>query len=196
VSDWQHALAAAFGASAGDSDASHGPADGMRSRSPAEVLIQLQATAGILRISRLIDLTPLDTVGMCVFSAVVPNAVTDCYTNGKGSDRDSALVGALMEAYELHAISQPIAQRVLYAKTVAEVQALGAAVDPNGLPLPVVQSFPADARFDWIPALELGTCQELLLPADLFSFAYGNGPVAQSAGAIATSGGKASHRKR
>jgi len=191
VNHWKHALAEAFGASVDESDTSSGPADSLRSRSPAAVLAQLQATGGNLRISRLIDLTPLDTVGLCVFSAVVPNGVTDCYTNGKGPDRDTALVSALMEAYELHAISQPVAPRVLHARTLGEVQALGRSVDPNSLPLPVVQSFAPDARFDWIPALELGTCEEHYLPADLFSFAYGNGPISQSAGAYATSGGKA-----
>jgi YcaO-like protein with predicted kinase domain len=191
VSDWQHALAEAFGASVDESDTSRGPTDSLRSRSPAAVLPQLQLAGNVLRISRLIDLTPLDTVGMCVFSAVVPNAVTDCYTNGKGSDRDSALVGALMEAYELHAISQPIAPRVLHAKTLSEVQAAGSAIDPSSLPLPVAQSFAPEVRFDWIPALELGTCTEHYLPADLFSFAYGNGPISRSAGSYATSGGKA-----
>jgi YcaO-like protein with predicted kinase domain len=192
LSDWAGALAAAFDASLDEAAMSNGPRDSLRSRSPAAVLEQLEVTANALKISRLLDLTPLDTVGLCVFSAVVPNAVTDCYANGKGPDRDTALVSALMEAYELHAISQPISTRALYAKTVAEVEARAGAsvIDPNTLPLPVIQRFAADTRFDWLPVLELGARKEFYLPADLFSFAYGNGPFAQSAGAFATSSGK------
>lgn len=190
MSDWASALARAFDAAREEATMSNGPNDSLRSRSPAEVLAQLERTGNALRISRVLDLTPLDSVGLCVFSAVLPNGITDCYSNGKGPDRDSALVSALMEAYELHAISQPVAPRVLLAKSVGEIAALGAHVDPNQLPLPVIERFGPDTRFDWLPALELGSARELYMPADLFSFAYGNGPLARSAGAFATSGGK------
>lgn len=71
-----------------------------RACSPAETLRRFAWVMPELQITRLADITGLDTIGLPVYVAVRPNSRSLATTQGKGWDRDSAKVSAMMEAVE------------------------------------------------------------------------------------------------
>lgn len=148
----------------------------LRCRPIADTLASIGSRFADLGITRLIDLTPLDRVGVPVFNVCVPNPRTECYAAGKGLTRDACLVSALMEAFELRAALARQPRHEVLGRRHVDMAALGEAIAPADLPLPVRGDFTGDERHDWLRCLELGTGRPVHLPADLFGFAYGRGP--------------------
>jgi len=121
-----------------------------------------------LGVSHVLDLTPLDHLGLPVFLSVRPGGTTEQVHLGKGITADHALAGALMEAAE-------------YAATESESRA---GVDGRLSISKLVSTWPAGLVLsDFAPRLGavvgaraqlavvscevLGTRRRLLLPADL-----------------------------
>jgi YcaO-like protein with predicted kinase domain len=87
--------------------------------SPAETLETLRPRFKHLGITRLGDITGLDTLGVPVACAVRPNSFSLSVSLGKGLDRESAHASAAMEAAET-----AIAERLPTARLYASLQEL------------------------------------------------------------------------
>lgn len=74
-----------------------------RARDPAETLDRIRPFFGQAGITRIADVTFLDTVGIPTTLALRPNAPTMACASGKGLTLDAAIVSGAMEAIELHA---------------------------------------------------------------------------------------------
>lgn len=147
-----------------------------RTRSIDSTLALLAPRVRDLGVTRVIDLTPLDRVGLPVFNFCLPNRITECYTAGKGLTREACLVSGLMEAFELGCAMASHPMHEVRALTRAELRPRGEVLDPAELLLPVEGEFDGRERMDWYRCLELGTGRQAFLPADLFGFGYGRGP--------------------
>lgn len=121
---------------------------------------------GAVPITRLADLTPLDRLGLPVWSAVTPLA-RDLTTHlGKGANAVAARVSALMEAVE-RSSAERAGLPVLRASW-RELDRSGVAVlDPRLCDLPPDSTFAPDAVFAWIEADCVAGNQKVLLPLDL-----------------------------
>ncbi|MCH9683434.1 MAG: YcaO-like family protein [Deltaproteobacteria bacterium] len=144
-----------------------------RTRSVSETLASIGGRLADLGVSRVIDLTPLDRIGLPVFNVCIPNRFTECYTAGKGITREACLVSGLMEAFEIRCATARHPRYELCGVPRARAQEHGEALDPNTLLLPVEGQFDDAQRLDWFRCLELSSQREAYLPADLFGFAYG-----------------------
>lgn len=72
-----------------------------RARPPAETLPDALRWAGLVGVTRLADVTRLDTIGIPTYQAVRPNSLTLTVSQGKGMTEELARISALMESVEL-----------------------------------------------------------------------------------------------
>jgi ribosomal protein S12 methylthiotransferase accessory factor len=72
-----------------------------RCREPGQTLAAIGPLLGEYEITRLADVTGLDTLGIPVVMAIRPRAATLTVSQGKGATLDAAAVSAAMEAIEL-----------------------------------------------------------------------------------------------
>ena len=72
-----------------------------RLRSPGDLVARMRPRFGEVGITRLAEITGLDTVGWPVWAAVRPNAPTLSVCQGKGSSVEAAQASAIMEAVEI-----------------------------------------------------------------------------------------------
>src|SRR6478736_5643799 len=73
-----------------------------RRLAPAATLAAIRPIAETCGVTRLADITGLDTIGIPVFQAIRPLARSLSVSQGKGVTRVAARVSALMESIELH----------------------------------------------------------------------------------------------
>jgi len=147
----------------------------LRRRPPAATLALIRPIAAQCGVTRLADVTGLDTIGIPVFQAIRPMARSISVSQGKGATRVAARVSALMEAIELHhaEIAQPSWRGVARAgDCLAEYDG---------------------ATIDWCSGTDLLSGQATRVPHALVSMDYarlGEAPL------IATSNGLASGNDR
>ncbi len=115
-------------------------------------------------ISRVLDVTPLDYVGLPVWSAVTPLAKDLTVHAGKGPTAGAARLSAVMEGIErVSAEAVPPA-----FETRGSLAALAPrAVDPRLFDLPFESRFTPDAVVTWVPAWCLLRAEERLVARDL-----------------------------
>jgi YcaO-like protein with predicted kinase domain len=105
-----------------------------RSLEPEETLERVRPLMGSLEITRLSNVTGLDSLGIPVAIACRPNARSNAVSQGKGLDLAAAKASALMEAVETacaERISLP-----LHLATAADLRCEHAVADWAGLPRP------------------------------------------------------------
>lgn len=85
----------------------------------AETVASLRPILPRFGITRLARITGLDAIGVPVWAAIRPNALTLSVSQGKGVDDPSAQASALMEAIELAVAEQPAIRTVI--ATAAEI---------------------------------------------------------------------------
>ncbi len=141
----------------------------LRIRPAAETAAVARRLMRSLGIRRVHDLTPLDSLGVPVFSSVRPGGSTVQVHMGKGVHSEDARTGALMEAVEYAVAEQASAAAPIVRRTLQSLMEQW----PEGL-----------AWADWAPKLgltapqaqepllalfceELGSRRKLLLPAEL-----------------------------
>ncbi|WP_281353015.1 YcaO-like family protein [Allomesorhizobium camelthorni] len=73
-----------------------------RSLRSAETLDRVLPLRGVVGVTRLANVTGLDSLGIPVFTAIRPNSRSLSVAHGKGTDEASAKASALMEAVELY----------------------------------------------------------------------------------------------
>jgi YcaO-like protein with predicted kinase domain len=124
-----------------------------RTRAPAETVAAFAPVMKAVGITRLANVTGLDSVGIPVFMAVRPNARSLSVSQGKGIDRDAARASAMMESIELwHAerITRPL-RHDSYRGLAAE----GAVIDVERVMLRPRAVLRRDAAYEWIEGEDL-----------------------------------------
>jgi YcaO-like protein with predicted kinase domain len=139
-----------------------------RAASLAETDEMLRPVLAKVPVTRVSDLTPLDRLGLPVYSAVTPLARDLTIHMGKGLSKESARISALMEAVERVSAEDLRDQRVvqgtfrnLHASNDIEV------VDPHLFDLPSDSEFQKSEDYHWVASYDLLNDQEIWMPADL-----------------------------
>lgn len=132
-----------------------------RTVAPEETLARLLTLLPALGITRVADLTGLDTLGVPVAAAMRPNSRSLAVHQGKGLSRTAAKVSAIMEAAECHhaeTIERPL--------RLARPGALADAVDVRRLPR-ARGGGELDIPFLWIEGVDLASAAPRWVPYEL-----------------------------
>jgi ribosomal protein S12 methylthiotransferase accessory factor len=115
--------------------------------------------AGVTRIA---DLTGLDTLGIPVASAIRPLGKSLSTQQGKGLSHEAARVSALMEALETWTAEELAVPRV--RGSANQLAKRANVVDVRALPRPRGK-LDLDARWDWVEGFDLVAAEPVLVPA-------------------------------
>jgi len=136
-----------------------------RVRAPAETLAAMRPRLAEFGITRLARLTGLDELGVPVWAAVRPNALTLAVSQGKGVDDDAAAASAMMEAIEVATAERRDLPRL--ALSPRAMAASGRRTAPLSELLRLAASPPAaDEPIDWIEGFELMDGGPIWVPLD------------------------------
>ncbi|MDT8999863.1 YcaO-like family protein [Paucibacter sp. APW11] len=141
-----------------------------RACSPAQTLARYQPLMRQLGITRLANITGLDTIGLPVWVAMRPNARGLATSQGKGLNSDCAKVSALMESIETwHAehIELPLRQ-----DSLANLSRHAPVIDIAGLPVYADSQLRPDMPLTWVQGWDLLQQQACWLPLDCVSTNY------------------------
>lgn len=147
----------------------------VRDRTPAESLRFAEHFAKEVGVTRVTDITRLDTVGVPVFASVRPRALPGslCVNAGKGLTSDEARIGAYMEAIEF-AVAEPGRAPVEVVKATARDVLDGGTRSDAVLDFcPIARSqFDLGAPLACVAAKDVASGREFLVPAELVLLPY------------------------
>jgi len=152
----------------GHSDASKVRLPGTdRAQSASATLDMARAAAPKVGITRVADITWLDSIGIPTFQAIRPKSLTIAVTQGKGMTADLAKISAMMEAIEHWHVEQ-VATDTVSARLYEVSSRLGY----RGYDLPrCTPSLLHDALpIEWVPATSLVDGSATLLPKEVVYF--------------------------
>ena len=88
-------------------------------------------------VTRIADITDLDRIGLCVFTAIRPTAEDGAISiyGGKGITKENARASAMMEAFERYSAEQQENDETVLG-TVEEISKKGKYINPESLNLP------------------------------------------------------------
>lgn len=141
-----------------------------RTIAPAETVARAKTIFGPLGITRVANVTGLDTIGIPVVTVVRPNARSIAVSQGKGRDLDSARASGIMESIELYH-----AERALTALKLASYDELRFSHDlisVDGLPRTVASRFSSDTSLLWTPGVDLFDGKAKWIPFELVHMNY------------------------
>jgi YcaO-like protein with predicted kinase domain len=137
-----------------------------RARQPRETLEKMRPLMPRLGITRLADLTGLDTLGVPVYSAIRPNGRSLSTSQGKGLDTASAAVSALMESIETwHAEHLRLPRRHGSIRALRRARDISL-VDPRQLPRTASGRLDLDAPHDWVEGWDLAAGSPVWVPLE------------------------------
>jgi ribosomal protein S12 methylthiotransferase accessory factor len=116
-------------------------------------------------ITRLSDLSPLDRLGLPVYSATTPLALDLTTHLGKGFDAEQAQLSALMEAVER--VSAESVSRVTRRRTLQEMVCEASTLDPRSCDLPNDTAFRPNRRISWTEGYDLLRREAVWVARDL-----------------------------
>jgi len=140
-----------------------------RTVSAAETCRRVAPVAARIGVTRVADITGLDRLGIPTYSCVRPAAIAHSVagvsvTCGKGTSREQARAGALMEAIELYTAepgTRPLRHEAFEALSRRE-----RALDPRDLVLPNWSPYRPDRPIYWVEARELRSGETWWVPAN------------------------------
>jgi YcaO-like protein with predicted kinase domain len=141
-----------------------------RTVAPAETLARLKPLLPTMGITRLANVTGLDTIGIPVVMSVRPNSRSLSVSQGKGLDLDSAKASAAMESIEgFHAerVSGP-----LILASYDELRTDHVVVDPLRLPLSDRRPFDSSLPILWMAGNDWLQDGKVWVPFQLVHTAY------------------------
>lgn len=120
-------------------------------------------------VTRVADITRLDTIGIPVFTAVRPGGEEGslCVHSGKGLTRLEAWTGACMEALEYHWAEGRRHQHRLIYVSLKDARHRNEFIDPISLIPSTRSSFVLDAPYAWTSAYNLSKQTTGFLPAEV-----------------------------
>jgi ribosomal protein S12 methylthiotransferase accessory factor len=135
-----------------------------RTRPPEETLLALEPFWARMGLTRLANITGLDTIGIPTALAVRPNAKSLSVSQGKGVTLAAAKVSALMESLELfHAEATLLELRLATAREMRNNEHI---IDLNALPRSFRDPSPG-MRCLWAPGTDLTTGAPIWVPFGL-----------------------------
>lgn len=141
-----------------------------RSVSPETTFARIQPLLDTYGITRLADITGLDSLGVPVYVAVRPRGRLLQASQGKGARAIDAKVSALMEAMEL-AFAEAPTQPFLYASAEQLQRAGRAYLDPTAMEeLEVSTGWSEKLMTSWVEGKDLLDGTDCLLPASAVYF--------------------------
>ncbi len=161
-----------------------------RTASPEETFSRVMRLAPVLGITRVANVTGLDSIGVPVATASRPNARSLSVSQGKGADVISAKVSALMESVEAYH-----AERIflpLKFGAYDELRFTHSMVDPELLPKRAHSTFHGRTRIFWIEGKDLATQKAYWVPFELVHLNYTLPSLPGSGCFLGTSNGLAS----
>lgn len=150
--------AASFGAAPVKSEAGH-------TRTFEDTWAWLEPILPRVPITRIYDATPLDVLGVPIWSAVTPLAKDLTVHAGKGGSPIASRISAAMEAVERICAESIAPDRLIRASYRA--LAADGAVDPRSFPLPFGTSWHEDLTVSWTGCYDLANDSHHWVPADL-----------------------------
>lgn len=139
----------------GAREAKYSSAGVERSVRPRATIRRASAVLDSIGVTGVADVTDLDRVGIPNFMTVRPHDLGPgiSYYNGKGTTREQAHAGALMEAVERHAGERhdgPITAASHY-----NLRSQHTCVDPLEIHVPMVRDYNEDLRLEWVLGFDL-----------------------------------------
>ncbi len=137
---------------------------------PEETFARVSGIMPVMGITRVADVTGLDTIGIPVALAIRPNARSLSVSQGKGACRASARASALMESVELYHAEHIHAP--LRLATWNEIRYRRPTADIESLPHSAGGSFHADLRTLWIEGQDLLGKGPMWVPHEMVHMDY------------------------
>jgi ribosomal protein S12 methylthiotransferase accessory factor len=135
-----------------------------RARPPAATLAMASRAAGLVGVTRVADITRLDTIGMPTYQAIRPLSRTLAVSQGKGVTPELAKLSAIMESVETWHVEQPLP--AVRSATVRELAGeLG--YDVFALPRCAPSLLHDRLPLRWVAARSLPDGAETLVPVDV-----------------------------
>ncbi|MEV6152453.1 YcaO-like family protein [Nonomuraea sp. NPDC052129] len=138
-----------------------------RAHDPTATLEMAGRAARMVGITRVADITRLDTIGIPTFQAIRPTSRTLAVSQGKGITPELAKLSAMMEAVELWHAEQPMTP-VTTAPPRAVTGQLG--YDVRDLPLSPPTVLHDGLPLDWVAGRSLVDGSERLVPRESVGF--------------------------
>ena len=161
-----------------------------RAVAPEATLERFLPLASRMGITRLSDVTGLDTLGLPVWMACRPNSRSLAVSQGKGLTHAAAKASAFMESAETwHAESVALPMRYLSRRDLA---AQAEVVEIDGLPHSTQRPFHPDRPILWVEGRELLEGAPVWLPLELVGADFTDPPPPGSGCFAATTNGLAS----
>jgi len=138
-----------------------------RVRSPADTVAQYRTLMPKMGITRLANVTGLDSIGIPVYVAIRPNSRSLATSQGKGLDHDSARASALMESIETwHSEFMVNPLRWESHQALAREHASGetAVIDPRELPH--FRAPALEAPQPWVQGWDVANGEACWVPLD------------------------------
>jgi ribosomal protein S12 methylthiotransferase accessory factor len=134
-----------------------------RARDPVETLESIRPYLQRAGVTRIADVTDLDTIGVPTTLALRPNAISIACSSGKGLTTEQAMVSGAMEACELHAAET--ASPPSFGAAINELKKIGFRVPPiDELPLTRWSLFNADWPIHWHLSWDLVNQTDIAVP--------------------------------
>jgi YcaO-like protein with predicted kinase domain len=142
----------------------YSPTGVVRSVRPSETIRRARAVMSEVGISKISDVTELDTVGIPNFMSVRPRdgASGISYYNGKGTTRADAHAGALMEAIERHGGEHWAGEIVV--GSFNELRRHRPCVSPFEIIIPSLRDYDDNLELEWVAGFDLITKSQMLVP--------------------------------
>jgi YcaO-like protein with predicted kinase domain len=141
-----------------------------RQVSPRETLARVQPFLGKMGITRLANVTGLDTIGIPVVLACRPNSRSLAVSQGKGLDLDAAKASAVMETAEsYHAENIMLPLRLA---TFHELRAHACVVNVDLIPRPPGSAFHPDLPLLWVEGEDFTEGEKVWVPFQLVHTNY------------------------
>lgn len=149
---------------------------------PIDVTLRRAGTlardAGVTRVA---NVTGLDTVGLPVVAVYRPNARSLVVSQGKGLDLESATASGLMEAIEAHHAEH--AQLPLCWTSARELEARAELIDVSGLAHSAGRLFDRQRALLWTPAVDVASGASVQVPFEVVHTNFSL-PLLPSSGAL------------
>ena len=141
-----------------------------RQVSPRETLARVQPFLGQMGITRLANVTGLDTIGIPVVLACRPNSRSLAVSQGKGLDLDAAKASAVMETAEsFHAENIILPLRLA---TFHDLRARECVVNVDLIPRPPGSAFHPDLPLLWVEGKDWTDGEKVWVPFQLVHTIY------------------------
>jgi YcaO-like protein with predicted kinase domain len=139
---------------------------------PEVTFARIEPLLSVAGITRVADVTGLDTIGLPVVMVVRPNARSLAVSQGKGLNIIAAKLSGVMESLEcFHA------ERISGPAQIGRLDDLAGkydVIDPFVLPRLPTSRFRSEMSIAWIEALDLGSDQICLVPLEIVSTDFTN----------------------